>query len=170
MRKLRYGLARSAPAERAIRLLTLISSLALAVLLVVTFTGVIMRYVFGAPILGGNEIIQLASVVLVMLAMPAAAYDEAHIRVDVFDSHIGHWGRFMGDILTRGVSVYLLAILAWRSWDKLADAAEYGDATNMLRIPLWPFYGFLLLGAALYAAVLFLQLLDILYSGARRSE
>lgn len=166
----RPGLARSAPAERAVHFLTSISSLALAVLLLATFAGVIMRYVFNAPILGGNEIIQLASVVLVMLAMPVAAHSEAHIRVDVFDTHIGRWGRFSGDVLTRCVSVYLLSMLAWQSWGKLADAAEYGDATNMLRIPLWPFYGFLLLGAALYAAVLFLQLLDILYSGARRSE
>jgi TRAP-type C4-dicarboxylate transport system permease small subunit len=151
-------------------LLTLISSLSLGVLLAATFAGVIMRYVFGAPILGGNEIVQLASVVLVMLAMPGAAYDEIHVRVDVLDEKIGPWGRFAGDILSRCISAYLLTMLAWRSWAKLADAMEYGDATNMLRIPLWPFYGLLLLGAALYAAVLLFQLIDILRAGVGRSE
>jgi len=151
-------------------MLTLVSSLALTVLLVVTFTGVVMRYVFDAPILGNNEIIEMASVVLVMLAMPSAAQKEVHIRVDVFDGAIGAFGRLAGDILARGISIYLLTLLGWRSWGKLADAAEYGDATNMLTIPLWPFYGLLVLGAALYALVLAIQLVDIIQSGVARSD
>lgn len=163
-------LARSTHVGRAVRLLTILSSLALGVLLVATSAGVIMRYVFEAPILGGNEIIQLASVVLVMLAMPGAARDEIHIRVDVFDERIGRYGRFVGDVLARCISVYILSMLTWRSWDKLADAAEYGDATNMLQIPFWPFYGLLVLGAMLYAIVLLLQLIDIIRAGAGRSE
>ncbi|KJS09199.1 MAG: hypothetical protein VR78_16660 [Hoeflea sp. BRH_c9] len=151
-------------------MLTLASSLALGVLLVVTFAGVVMRYFFNAPILGNNEIIELASVVVVMLAMPGAAQNNMHIRVDVFDGPIGAFGRFAGDILTRGLSIYLLTLLGWRAWGKLADAAEYGDATNMLSIPLWPFYGLLVLGAALYAIVLAIQLVDILRSGVASSE
>ena len=156
------GIAHSAMAGWAIRLLSILSSIALAVLLVVTFAGVIMRYVFGTPILGSNEIIQLASVALVMLAMPFAAQQGDHIRVDVFDGMIGQIGRFVGDILSRAIGVYLLGLLAVRAWAKLLDTAEYGDATNMLSIPLWPFYGLLAIGAVLYAIVLILQLIDVL--------
>lgn len=166
----RHDLVHSKSVEWTVGFLTLVSSLALAVLLVVTFAGVIMRYVFNAPILGSNEIIELTSVVLVMLAMPSAAQAEAHIRVDVFDGIIGALGRLVGDVLARGISITLLAILGWRSWGKLADSAEYGDATNMLSIPLWPFYGLLVLGAALYALVLAIQLVDIIWSGVARSE
>ena len=121
-----------------------------------------MRYVFSAPILGGNEIVQLVSVALVMLAMPAAAQSDDHVRVDVFDGRLGRWGRFLADILSRAVSVYLLWLLTSRSWAKMWDAVEFGDATNMLSIPLWPFYGLLSLGALLYAIVLGLQLLDVI--------
>ena len=159
------GLAHSTSVEWAVRILNIFSSAALAVLLVATFVGVIMRYVFAAPILGSNEIIQLASVALVMLAMPAAAHAEVHIRVDVFDGVIGAVGRFVGDLLSRGVATYLLGLLAVRSWAKLQDAAEFGDATNMLAIPLWPFYGLLALGAVLYALVLVLQFVDVLRTG-----
>ncbi|WP_346897667.1 TRAP transporter small permease [uncultured Roseibium sp.] len=170
MRTAKPELARSTVVEWAVRLLTLLSSLALGLLLIATFAGVIMRYVFGAPILGSNEVIQLASVVLVMLAMPTAARDEIHIRVDVFDEKIGRYGRLLGDFLSRGISIYILSMLTLRSWTKLADAAEFGDATNMLEIPLWPFYGLLVAGAALYALVLLLQLIDILRAGASRGE
>lgn len=166
----RHDLVHSTSVEWTVRVLTLVSSLALAVLLVVTFAGVVMRYVFNAPILGSNEIIEMASVVLVMLAMPGAAQKEVHIRVDVFDGMIGAAGRFAGDIFSRGISICLLTFLGWRSWGKLADAAEYGDATNMLNIPLWPFYGLLVLGAALYVLVLAIQTVDIVKSGVARSE
>ncbi|CAG1006713.1 MAG: TRAP transporter small permease [Rhizobiaceae bacterium] len=162
--------AHSTLVEWAVHSLTFLSAVALGTLLAVTFASVIMRYVFNAPILGSNEIIQLASVVLVMLAMPGAAQAGMHIRVDVFDQRIGAIGRLTGDVLTRAISVYLLGILAWRAWGKLLDAAEFGDATNMLRIPLWPFYGLLILGSVLYALVLAIQLVDIVRTGAARDE
>jgi len=163
-------LAHSTPVEWAVHSLTYLSAVTLIILLTVTFASVIMRYVFNAPILGSNEIIQLASVVLVMLAMPGAAQADMHIRVDVFDEHIGALGRLAGDMLTRVLSVYLLGILAWRAWGKLMDAAEFGDATNMLGIPLWPFYGLLILGSILYALVLAIQFVDIIRSGEASNE
>lgn len=162
------SLAHSAVVEWANRILTAFSSLALAILLLATFAGVVMRYVFGAPILGINEIVQLVSVALVMLAMPVAAHHEAHVRVDVLDRHIGAIGRFIGNILSRGIAIYLLSLLAWRAWAKLQDAAEFGDATNMLSIPLWPFYGLLMLGAILFTLALAVQLLDVLRRGVAR--
>lgn len=160
----------SAAAGWIVRPLTVLSCLALAVLLVTTFAGVIMRYVFNAPVMGSNEIIQLASVALVMLAMPGAAHAEQHIRVDVMDGMIGAAGRLAGDILSRALAVYLLWVLCWRTWSKLLEAAEFGDTTNMLAIPLWPFYGLLLLGSALYALVLIIQLAGIVRKGASRND
>ncbi len=164
------GVAHSAPVEWAVRVLTTLSSAALVIMLMATFTGVVMRYVFAAPILGSNEIIQLVSVALVMLAMPSAAQHGDHIRVDVLDARIGALGRFVGDVLSRAIAIYLLSLLTWRAWAKLRDAAEFGDATNMLSIPLWPFYGLLTLGAVLYAVVLILQLVDVVMTGLRRHE
>ncbi|QJR18135.1 TRAP transporter small permease [Pelagibacterium halotolerans] len=164
------GLSHSALVEWAVRGLTLLSSLALIVLLLATFVGVIMRYFLSAPILGSNEIIQLGSVALVMLAMPAAAQREAHVRVDVLDGAIGPWGRFIGDIIARVLGMFLLGVLAWRAWDKAFDAFEYGDVTNMISIPFWPFYGLMALSAVLYVVVLTLQLLDIVRAGARAND
>ena len=107
----------------------------------------------------------LLGVALVMLAMPAASLRGDHVAVDVLDNAIGRWGRFFGDILSRSIGMYLLSNLAWRAWLKLLDAKEFADLTNMLRIPLWPFYGLLALGSLLFALVLLLQLIDVLRSG-----
>lgn len=156
------GIARSTPVEWAVRGLTSLSSVAVAVLLVATFVGVIMRYFFSAPILGVNEIIQMGSVALVMLAMPDAAHTETHVRVDVFDKALGRWGRLIGDLLARSIGIYLLGVLTWRAWLKMLDAMEYRDVTNMISIPFWPFYGLVALSCVLYAIILFLQVIDIL--------
>lgn len=166
----KQGLSHSTPVEWAVRSLTALSALALVVILVTTFVGVVMRYFFHAPILGSNEVIQLVSVVLVMLAMPAAAQREEHVRVDVFDNYIGAWGRFFGDLLSRAVGVYLMYLLGARSWLKLQEALEFNDLSNMLRIPFWPFYGLMALGCALFAIVLVLQIVDIVRAGVRNRD
>jgi TRAP-type C4-dicarboxylate transport system permease small subunit len=162
----KQGLSHSTPVEWAVRSLTSLSGIALAVILVTTFVGVVMRYFFHAPILGSNEVIQLVSIALIMLAMPAASQREEHVRVDVFDEHIGPWGRFIGDLFSRAVGVYLMYLLGSRSWIKLEEAIEFNDLSNMLLIPYWPFYGLMALGCALFAIVMILQIVDIIRTGS----
>lgn len=151
-------LAHSTMVEWADRLFIVGSAIGLGVMLMTTVFGVIARYVFDAPLLGNNEIVQLALVAMVMLAMMPAARNDAHIRVDVLDYVIGSKGRLFGDVLARAISLYVLGRLALRSWTQLLDAAEFGDATNMLAIPIWPFYGLIVFGFLCYALFLALEL------------
>ncbi len=127
--------------------------------------GVIMRYLVGQPVLGINEIVQLAAVALAMLALPYTTHAEGHVRADIFDSPLGARGRFAGDLLTRALSIVTLWVLTGRAWDKTLDAIEYGDETNMLGLPIWPVYGFIWGAVALTSAVFALQFLVILISG-----
>lgn len=163
-------LALSAVVERASSNLSIVSCIALVALMCVTFFGVVMRYLFDTPVLGVNEITQLLSVTLVMMAMPDATASESHVRVDVLDKAIGHIGRFIGNIVSRVLACLVLGVLAYRSWKKLWDAAEYGDATNMLEIPLWPFYGLIVLGSVLYIVVLCIQLARVLVKPIKTHE
>lgn len=127
--------------------------------------GVVMRFAFAQPILGLNEIVQLNSVAVVMLALPWATAQGAHVRVDVLDQAIGRWGRFAGDLVYRLGASFVLGVLVWRSWAKAADAQKYGDATNMLALPIWPFYGILSVGIALCIVVLLAQAALIVKEG-----
>jgi TRAP-type C4-dicarboxylate transport system permease small subunit len=138
----------------------------LGILLTVT-AGVVMRYAFGAPLLGINEIVQLAAVALVMAGLPYCTAQEDHVAVDVFEGAIGRWGRFVGDLLSRILAGIVLAILCRRAVLKALDAWEWGDATNMLRIPIWPFYAVLASGAGLCVLVFGLQLLHLLMRGPK---
>jgi TRAP-type C4-dicarboxylate transport system permease small subunit len=129
--------------------------------------GVVLRYAFATPILGINEIVQLNSVAVVMLALPWATAEGAHVRVDVLDRAIGRVGRFVGDVASRSLSSFVLAVLVWRAGLKALDALKYGDATNMLSLPIWPFYAILAVGMSLCVLVMIGQLVLILKVGSK---
>ncbi len=143
-----------------------LAGLALIFMVVIISVGVVLRYVFGTPLLGLNEINQLTAVVLVMAALPYCTIKNGHVGVDVFDNAIGPWGRFIGDVVSRLLSGFVLSVLVWRAGLKALDAWEYEDATNMLDLPIWPFYAVLSIGAALCVLVFAVQLIDILKRGA----
>lgn len=154
-------------ADRASRVLAVVAGIGLLLTLALIFVSVIMRYLFSMPLAGVNEIVQLASVGIVMLALPWCTAENAHVGVDVFDQRIGPWGRFLGDIQARVIGAAILAVLVWRAVLKALDAHEFGDATNMLQLPIWPFYGLIALGMALCVVVLLLQTIQIIREGAK---
>ncbi|MFV0383496.1 TRAP transporter small permease [Paracoccus sp. (in: a-proteobacteria)] len=153
--------------DRAAHVLAVIAGTGLLLVLALIFVSVIMRYIFAAPIVGVNEIVQLASVGIVMLALPWCTAEGAHVRVDVLDGKIGSLGRFLGDIQARAIAALVLIVLVRRAILKALDAHEFGDATNMLQVPIWPFYAMIAAGMALCVLVLIAQLLQIMKESAR---
>ncbi|MEZ5684560.1 MAG: TRAP transporter small permease [Paracoccaceae bacterium] len=153
--------------NRANLALAALSGVFLLLVLSLVFVGVIARYVFDTPIVGINEFVQLASVGVVMLALPYCTSYGGHVSVDVLDHAIGAWGRFAGDLLSRALSGLVLGILVKRAALKALDALEYGDATNMLGLPLWPFYAFVAAGMGLCVAILAVQAVVIFLQKVR---
>jgi len=154
---------RSGFLDRATLWLAGLAAAALIFMVVIISAGVVLRYVFGSPVLGLNEIIQLTAVALVMAALPYCTQQNGHVGVDVFDEAIGPKGRLFGDILSRVLSGFVLSVLVWRAVLKSLDALEYGDTTNMLGLPVWPFYGILALGMALCVLIFTVQLIHVLW-------
>lgn len=146
---------------QAPRLLAVAAGLCLVAMVTVITAGVVMRYVFSAPLLGVNEIVQMTAVALAMLALPQATAAMAHVRVDLFDKPLGRRGRLVGDLLSRGLVIWASWHLCTRAWAKLSEALTYGDATNMLQLPLWPAYAAVLLGVGLSALVMAAQILAL---------
>ena len=155
----------AAQADRAARVLAILAGAGLLLVLALIFVSVVMRYIFSTPIVGVNEIVQLASVGIVMLALPWCTAEGAHVGVDVLDQKIGRWGRFLGDVQARAIAALILSVLVWRASLKAMDAREFGDATNMLQMPIWPFYAMIAAGMALSVLVLAAQLIQILREG-----
>jgi TRAP-type C4-dicarboxylate transport system permease small subunit len=143
-----------------------IGGICLIALVLVIAVGVVFRYAFGQPILGINEIVQLTAVALVMSALPYCTAQGAHVGVDVFDRLLGRWGRWFGDILSRLLSGYVLSVLCRRAALKSLDALEWGDATNMLGLPIWPFYAILAAGTGLCVVIFAIEILILIVGKA----
>jgi len=160
----------SARAGRVPALLAIGAGICLVGMVVVVMLGVTMRYIFGNPLLGVNEIVQLIAVALAMLGLPYCTSSGAHVRVDLFDRPLGRWGRLLGDLLSRALSVVALFFLCRHAWAKAAEAVEFGDVTNMLKLPLWPFYGVILAGMASCALVYVVEILGLLLGRSGRDD
>lgn len=109
--------------------------------------------------------VQLTAVATIMAALPYCTYHNGHVMVDVFDKALGHWGRLISDISSRALSIFVLVVLSHRAVMKAQDAWEFEDVTNMLSIPIWPFYSILAAGAGLCALIYFEQILLALVTG-----
>lgn len=138
--------------------LATLSAVILAFMMVFVFVSAILRYAFNAPIAGGNEILEMASVATVMLAVPYCTTQDAHVRIDLLDRALGQMGRWLSDALYRVIGIVVLGFLANSYIARALDALEYDDVTNMLDIPLWPFYALIVFGMGLYAVILAVQL------------
>lgn len=136
----------------------------------VVILGVTMRYVFGNPLLGVNEIVQLTAVALAMLALPQCTSTGGHIRVDLFDKILGGGGRFLSDLMFRLLAVIALFFLCRQAWKKAAEAIEFGDTTNMLELPIWPLYGAVFVGMGLCAVIYALEAIALLFGWSGGDE
>ena len=155
---------------RLLKALAAVSGAVLFLIMCLVSYAVFRRYVMNDPVLGDAEIVQIGMSLVVMMAMPYATANGAHIRVDIFDRRIGAWGRFLGDVMARSVGSYILFLLIDKTWDKALDAHEYGDVTNMIEIPVWIAYGAITVGMGGYALVLIAQLVVQFLSGVKDYE
>lgn len=118
---------------------------------------IVMRRVLHIPFLGGFEMTELAMVLIVALGLPYCAATGGHVAVDLF-------GRFLDRPALRWVNVavhlagaVLFALIAWRTVLYALGSLRWGDATNMMAIPKYPFQLVTALGTGLMALVLLVQ-------------
>lgn len=166
-RQERIPQARAGWLDRTVNALAALGGVCLLAIVAIVCAGVVMRYAFNAPLLGVNEFVQLTAVALVMAALPYCTARNEHVAVDVFENALGPWGRFAGDIIARTLSGFVLGFLTQRAFVKAMDAWDWGDATNMLRMPIWPFYAILAFGSGLCVIILAVQLVQTVMRGAQ---
>lgn len=121
--------------------------------LVLLATGSIVgRALFGTPLLGDFELMQLGIALAIALALPYCQWHGGHIVVDFFTLCASP--RTRGGLDTAGAwlagAIHLL--LAWRVAVAVADLRASGETTMLLGLPLWLAYLALVPGLLLAAA------------------
>jgi len=127
---------------------------ALFVLMLMTFSDVILRSALNNPIEAATEMTRIFMAVIVFSCLPAVSWRGSHIVVDLFDSRFSETMARWRDIAVDLVCGAMLVWPAWRVFELAARARSYGDVTEYLNIPQFYMAGFVGLSVALTSAVL----------------
>lgn len=137
-----------------LRVLAYVGGLVLLGLVALVAFDIVMRRVLHVPFLGGFEMTELAMVIIVALGLPYCAALGGHVTVDLFARSLDRPGLRWISVLVHLAGAALLAVVTWRTVLHAIGSYRWGDATNMMAIPKFPFQLVTALGAALFAAVL----------------
>lgn len=134
---------KSQVAEKAMVPLYLLTSACILLLMVVSFSDVIMRSL-GRPIPGAFEITEVGVGAMVFAALPLVTLRREHITVGLFSSLVGRhpWLRLLFTIASRVVSVLVFGFLAWHIWALGNQMSATGAEAVFAGLPLAPFAWF----------------------------
>jgi TRAP-type C4-dicarboxylate transport system permease small subunit len=111
------------------------------------------RAVFGKPIQGDFELIQLGCAACVAAFLPYCQLRRANIIVDFFTTRASKRTQTWLDIFGALLLVAVMALLAWRTAVGTISVKEAGETSMIMGFPLWISYAFMVPGFALCALV-----------------
>ena len=139
-----------------------IGSLTMMGLVLLTVADVVLRYFFNSPILGSFELTEFSLILLVFFAIPWGTAQKVNVRVDLLVGTLPARIRAIFDSITCFISLLVTALFAWYTIPQAKYMMKLGSESDMLEIPLWPFYFVVALGFFLLFFVLIGNLIDFI--------
>lgn len=116
-----------------------LASVLLMFMVLLTFADVMGRYVFDAPIKGGFELTELALLVLIFAGLPLASRGDEHVTMDFIDKILSPAAQIMLQRIVHLLCGALIVGLSWLVYLKAGKIMDYGDTTDVLKVPVGPF-------------------------------
>lgn len=116
-----------------------LASLLLMGLMFLTFADVLARYVFNAPIPGAFELTELALLVLIFAGLPLASRADEHVTMDFIDKILLPSTQVMWQRVVHLICGALILGLSYLVYLKAGKIMDYGDTTDVLKVPVGPF-------------------------------
>jgi TRAP-type C4-dicarboxylate transport system permease small subunit len=104
--------------KTVIEILTVISGLALILIVVVMCYDVLVDKIANKPIAGLNDIIKILGCISMGFALPYVTACKGHIAIEYFFQKLWHTGRFVVDTIVRSATIIFFIIIAYWSFIK----------------------------------------------------
>lgn len=115
-----------------------VAATSMLIMMLLTIADIIGRHVFGHPILGVYELVQLMLTGSVFGGLAEACRTRAHITVDLIDGIAPRLATRILQPLAAAATVLTIAGLLWAGLLQAYDSYRFGDTTMDLRISkLW---------------------------------
>lgn len=131
-----------------------LAAIFLAVITLLTFTAVVMRYLLGLPFPGSFDVSRLLLGVAIFWGIAAAAWRGEHIQVDLVWQLATPRVRRAMDLFADIVFCIFIALMALMLFWQVDRVRLSRQTTFELALPIWPFHGIAWLGIALCVIVL----------------
>lgn len=137
------------------------------IIAVMAFTvyNVLGRWLFGAPLRGTVELTQLAMIGIVYLGLAYAHHLDNHIAVGLVYQRFSPRVRAWLDVFSAVLSIFVLALLAWRLYDYASVLQAGGRTTASRSIPLYPFAYLAIVGVVAFMVAFGSTLVNRVRSG-----
>ncbi|MFG6565663.1 TRAP transporter small permease [Sulfitobacter sp. 1A13421] len=134
-------------AERTLLWISVVTLISMALL---TFSDVVGRYVFNAPVGGAFEIIGMGMAVLIFAALPEVTARNEHVSVSLVKFLPEGLQKFL-QLIMAAIVAGSLGVLAWRLLEHANRLHDFGDYAMFTGVPLAPVAWFMAFCAGLAA-------------------
>jgi TRAP-type C4-dicarboxylate transport system permease small subunit len=136
--------------ERLAQGLAIVGGLALTGIALMSLYSVVMRNLFGAPIVGDFELAQMGCAIAVAAFLPFTQLRCGNLFVDFFTQQASLRTRAALDGLGALAVGAVLALIAWRTAAGGLDALRNAETTMIMGLPTW--WGYLLMAPSFAVA------------------
>jgi TRAP-type C4-dicarboxylate transport system permease small subunit len=135
-----------------IRIEEAIAAATMALICLITFANVVVRYLTNASFAFTEEISVFLLVVLTLVGAAAAFARDRNIRVDFFVLKLPRPMQFVLEVVGMVLSATLFTMVAWFGWRFFLDDLKYETTSPGLGIPQWTYSVWLTVLALLIVA------------------
>lgn len=127
----------------------LIAGISYAVMVILVFWGVIMRYVAKSPNLYGEELSRYLMITSVFIGIAAGCRQKVHLNVELF---IGLFPKKVNTAIkavVRLITTFMYLYMAYQGLLMIQAMKNFGQTSPAMRMPLWIMYTVITLGFVL---------------------
>ncbi len=117
-----------------------VAGVVLVLLMALTTADVAGRYFLNAPITGVFDLTHFAVLTMTFLGLAYCGFSQGHVSIEL---PYQKFSRSVRRTLNRAINLagaILFAIIAWRSIVQSIDVREFGEASQLIEVPFFPFY------------------------------
>ena len=138
--------------KQAQRGLLALAAWALALMLILVFAGVAMRYLVGSPLAFTEELSGLLLVICFFFAMASSIDQRSDIRITLLSGLLRGRARIWTWRLAEALLVVYLLVFVWQAWKFAQLGVMFKERSEQASLLLWPWKAAILFGL-LVAAV-----------------
>jgi len=140
----------------------------LALMMFLTMTDVVLRYIFGSPIIGAYEVMEYMMAIIIPFGIVYCAHERGHVSVDVLFDLLSQRIQTILNCITSLVVLGLFLLVAWQNTLLIIETYEERLTSSVLYIPTYPFVIAVALGFAALCLVLLIDFLNFLMEAVQK--